>query len=112
VADDEDTGSESQEGEGLEARVSGLEAGQQGLAGKIDQILGIIQGGGGRQPEAKAPAPAGNVADEIRQQLDLIDREKKGRDEIEGLKTKVAELSETPPEPQPRRVEKFMWGAQ
>jgi hypothetical protein len=111
VADDEDTSGESQEGESLEGRVSGLEAGQQGLAGKIDQILGIIQGGGG-QREAKAPAPAGNVADEIRQQLDLIDREKKGRDEIEGLKTKVAELSETPPEPQPRRVEKFMWGAQ
>jgi hypothetical protein len=112
VAEDETPDStEGQEGEGLESRVAGLETGQSSLAGKIDQILHIIGGGGQREPQTPAP-PAGNIADEIRQQLDLIDREKKGRDEIEGLKTKVAELSETPPEPQPRRVEKFMWGAQ
>lgn len=108
---------------GLDERVGKLEAGQDTLTGKVDQILGILgsdknkaHDAAEQRTEAKLDRPS-NVADEIRQQLDerdraaKADREKQAADgELADLKAKVAELSEKPPEPMPRRVETWMWG--
>lgn len=98
-------------GAGVEARVDSLES-------KVDQILGILGGGGKpasdddqQKPE---PGPA-NVAEEIRQQLDERDRrnaaaadQQTASDRLGALETRVSELAEKPPETMPRRVEKLM----
>lgn len=96
-------------------RLDQLEAKQDALSGKIDQILGIISGKP-KDPEldAQQGQPAG-IASEIRQQLEARDAKNKA-DEAEAarngtladLQAKVAELAEKPPEPMPRRVEKIM----
>jgi hypothetical protein len=112
------------EDQALSDRVGQLETGQQGLTDKVDKILGILDGGGkggGHAPDATADADgAGNpasVAHEIRQQLDAAEARRR-RDEAEAAKdgrlaaaeAKIAELSEKPPAPLPRRVTKVTWG--
>jgi hypothetical protein len=103
--------------EGLDARVSSLETGQQSLSEKVDQILGIVSGKGG-EAETRAEETAGgapNIAHEIRQQLE--ERDAKARaaadeqaktDRLAAAEAKIAELAEKPPEAMPRRVEKIM----
>ena len=101
---------------GLDQRVESLEHGQGALEHKIDRILGVISGGGDDDPgDGGQPAGSGNIAEEIRAQLDKRDREAKDAadkasltDEIGQVKAKVAELAEKPPAPMPRRVEKLM----
>jgi hypothetical protein len=105
MADDEETAPPADDG--LDQRVGALE-------GKIDQILGIISGGDKpAEPEVKGGGT--NVAHEIRQQLDERDaaaRKKAEEDGIKGelgeVKAKLSELTEQPPAPMPRRIEKFM----
>jgi hypothetical protein len=97
-------------------RLDELEARQEGLSDKIDQILGIL---GGKKPEGD-PAPdaqPSSIADEIRQQLeaktrrDADDAEKRGHaDELAAIKARVAELAEKPPQEPVRRSTRLMWG--
>lgn len=97
-------------------RIGDLEAGQQTILGKLDQLLGgnpPKAAAGGDAPQA--PRPPANIAEEIRQQLDArdakhrADAETKARDDrLAALETKTSELAEKSPEPLPRRVEKFM----
>jgi hypothetical protein len=102
--------------QGLDQRVSSLEAGQESLSQKLDKILGIVGGAGpaeGGHPDEDKGAP--NIAHEIRAQLDQRDAAaKKQADEdalkntVGEVKAKVAELAEKPPAPMPRRVERIM----
>jgi hypothetical protein len=104
--------------QGLDQRVSSLETGQNSLAEKVDQILGIVSGGGHDDEgsgDPKQPGGGTNIAHEIRQQLDEISRKKTEDDEKNGIKSEVGEirarlegLAEKPPAPMPRRIEKFM----
>src|SRR5258708_5635142 len=106
------------EGNSTDQRIASLEAGQESLGGKIDRILGIISGGGPDDDDpgdGGQPAGAPNIAHEIRAQLDERDAKAKAdadaasvKDEIGGVKAKVAELAEKPPAPMPRRVEQIM----
>ena len=121
VADDpaKDGTADSQQDEALGERVSRLETGQDSLSGKIDQILGILDGSGGgqtghdEQPSGAQP----NIAHEIRAQLDERDRKKAAddtaradADRLGAVETRLAELAEKPPEPMPSRRERWMWG--
>jgi hypothetical protein len=115
MADDpQDGGNEGQPDGGLDSRVSKLETGQETLAGKLDQLIGMVSGGGSGDGHESEPT-GGNVAAEIRTQLDQRDaaaaaksREDARDSELAGLKAKVAELSETPPTPMPTRRSKIM----
>jgi len=121
MADDPQDGAEQGKPDGtLDERVSGLETGQQALAGKIDQILGILGSGEGDGGHDDEPTSTGgtNIAHEIRAQLDERDRKAKADadakahgDRVGALEARVSELAEKPPEPMPRRVEKLMWGS-
>jgi len=99
-------------------RIDQLEARIEGQESKLDQILGMLSGGS--KPDAPAgEAPPADIASEIREQLAKRDREeaaKRAEAERDGtlasLQAKVAELSEQPPAPMPRRVERIMWGSQ
>jgi hypothetical protein len=103
-------------GDSTDQRIASLEAGQSGLEKKIDRILGIVAGGPDDPDPGDGGQPAaGNVADEIRTQLDARDAKAKTDreaaslvDELGQVKAKVAELAEKPPAPMPRRVEKLM----
>lgn len=119
-AGEEDHG-EGQQDASLDDRVGSLEAGQQSLSGKIDQILGILSkdGGGGHGDEPTDPpqrgGTPGSIAHQIREQLDKRDREdaaRKKEDERDGtitaLREQVAALTEQEPTPPPRRVERLM----
>lgn len=111
MADDEtlETGEAGETGEpGIEQRVDSLES-------KVDQILGIVRGGGGKPDSEPEPQRPGNIAEEIRAQLDERDRrdqaaadDKARGDRLAAVETKVAELAEKPPVTPPRRVEKLM----
>ena len=101
--------------QGIDQRVSSLEAGQESLSQKLDKILGIVGGDGpaeGGHPDEDKGAP--NIAHEIRAQLDADAAAKKKadedsvKDELGQVKAKVAELAEKAPEPMPRRVERIM----
>jgi hypothetical protein len=102
--------------QGIDQRVSSLEAGQESLSQKLDKILGIVGGAGpaeGGHPDEDKGAP--NIAHEIRAQLDQRDAAAKKKadedsvkDELGQVKAKVAELAEKAPEPMPRRVERIM----
>jgi uncharacterized protein YceH (UPF0502 family) len=98
------------ESQDLSKRVDSLEAGQNTILSKLDQLLG-----GKPAAPADAPAPAGNVADEIRAQLEERDRkaaadaDARGQaDTLAGLQAKVAELAEKPPVDMPTRRAKIM----
>jgi hypothetical protein len=102
----------------IDRRVASLETGQENLSQKLDKILGIMGGGDDHDAEGSGQdgQPGGtNIAHEIRQQLDARDRENKEQAEKDGLKNelgevkaKLSELTEKPPAPMPRRVEKLM----
>jgi hypothetical protein len=112
---------QGQQDQALSDRVSKLEAGQDSLAGKLDQVIGMLSGGkdGDHPKEPTAPAaqpgnPAG-IAHEIRQQLDERDRKEKEKKEADAtagtlaeLKATVTQLAEHKPGPEPRRVERIM----
>lgn len=115
MADENNT--DPQPEQGIDKRVSSLEAGQESLTQKIDKILGLVGGGHADEPsdDDGQPAHGGSIAHEIRAQLDERDRRAKAdadkqstADELAAVKTRLAELSEKPPEPMPRRVEKWM----
>jgi hypothetical protein len=103
--------------EGLDQRVGRLEAGHESMTHKLDRILGLV-GGGGHDDEAtedKGQGGAPNIAHEIRQQLDERDRQAREQADKDGLKstvgelqTRLSELTEKPPAPLPRRIEKLM----
>jgi hypothetical protein len=106
MADDEETAPPA-EGD-LPQRVGTLE-------GKIDQILGILGKGDDKPADPTEPGGGTNIAHEIRQQLDAQNRKKAEDDEKNGIKnelgevkTKLSELTEKPPAPMPRRIEKLM----
>jgi hypothetical protein len=117
----QDGDGQGQQDQALSDRVSTLETGQETLSGKLDQVIGMLggKGGGGHADDPTAAADstgnAGNIAHEIRAQLDKVAREKEAaakEGERDGtlaeLRAKVAELTEKTPEPMPRRVEKIM----
>jgi hypothetical protein len=98
-------------------RVGRLEARQDSIEGKVDQILGILGGSkaGGESAHAPEGTGGGNVAAEIRAQLDEraarqaeADKQKAAGDRIGALEARVSELAEKPPQPVTRRVEKLM----
>lgn len=112
-------GDDGQQDQALSDRVDQLEAGQQTLGDKLDLIIGKLGGGqGDGAPAAAAGEPGGDpatIAHEINAQLAERDRKaaaKAADAERDGtladLKAKVAELTETKPQPMPRRVEKLM----
>jgi hypothetical protein len=99
--------------EGLDQRVGRLEAGHESMTHKLDRILGLVGGGGHDEEPTDQPAP--NIAHEIRQQLDERDRQAREQADKDGLKstvgelqTRLSELTEKPPAPLPRRIEKLM----
>jgi uncharacterized protein YceH (UPF0502 family) len=91
----------------LDSRVGRLET-------MISELKDAITGGGGQGSET-APEPPANVAEEIRRQIEERDAREAARaadqaktDRLGALETKVAELTEKPPEPMPRKVERIM----
>ena len=91
----------------LDSRVGRLET-------MISELKDAITGGGGQGSES-APEPPANVAEEIRRQIEERDareraaaEDKARTDRLGALETRLAELTEKPPEPMPRRVEKLM----
>jgi hypothetical protein len=112
MADDEENPAPEQ---GLDGRVSSLETGQESLTQKLDKLLGIVGAGDGQDSGHEGEGTGTNIAHEIRQQLDERDaaaRKKADEDGLRGtvgeLQTKLSELTEKPPAPMPRRVEKLM----
>lgn len=116
MADDQE---DSGPGDGLDQRVAKLETGQSTLEDKVDKILGIVSGGhgedGGQGGHEEQPSGGPTIAHEIRAQLDERDRKaaaeaerQAGSDRLAAAEAKLAELSEKPPEPMPRRVERIM----
>lgn len=113
----EDTAGDQDGSGALDERVGKLEAGQETLSGKLDAILDRLGGGQDGKP-AGPPAPeggGGNVAAEIRQQLEERDRKaraeadsKSTADRLAAAETKLAELAEKPPQAMPRAVERIM----
>lgn len=108
------TGSEENTSSAAEQdkRIADLEAGQQTILGKLDQLLG----GKPAEPDGKTGTPPpSNIAEEIRQQLDARDAKnqadadaKATKDRLAAVEAKTSELSEKPPDPLPRRVERLM----
>lgn len=96
-------------------RMDQLEAKQETLSGKLDQILGIL---GSKDKPADGPAdPAGSpdIASQIREQLAERDRQAAAANAeaerdgtVAALRAKVEELTEQAPAPMPRRVERLM----
>ena len=85
------------------------------LENKVDKILGILGGDKSDSEQPETPQQPGNIADEIRQQLDERDRKASAAaedaaksDRLSALEVKVGELAEKPPESMPRRIEKIM----
>jgi|SRR5690348_9054532 len=95
-------------------RIDQLEARIEGQESKLDQILGMLSGGS--KPDAPAgDAPPTDIASEIREQLAAAERKRRAEEAeaardgtLSALKARVEELSEQPPAPMPRRVEKIM----
>ena len=95
-------------------RLDQLEARQESLSGKLDQVISMLSG---RKPEGAEPGagPPADIASEIRQQLDARDAKEKAdraaaeRDgTLASLQATVKELAEKAPAPVPRRVERLM----
>lgn len=117
---EQDTG---QEAGPLEDRVDALETGQESLSGKVDQILGLLQGKG--KPHATAQQAtetrleaSSTIADEVARELararEKEDREARERGqagELAAVKEQLAAMSEKPPRPPVRRVTRLMYGA-
>ena len=115
MADDPKDGAGEGQADGtLDNRVGKLEAGQESITAKLDDLIGMLKGseGGG---ESHAPEGTGSIGKEIRDQLDQRDRERAAADRdrahgdrVGALEASLAELREKPPVPPVRRVEKVM----
>ena len=113
---DTDTGS-------VEERVDRLEAGQQTLTEKIDQLIGMVsrKPPGQSAPDTGGHGPAGRPASVEEQVQAELARAKREADEAaaaeaeksdrEQIKEAVAKLQEAPPQQPQRRSERVMWGA-
>ncbi len=108
-----------------EPTVAQLAERQERVEGKLDQVIGLLQGG---EHKAHAAAAAheqdklnrpSDTADEVRRQLEERDRAAKAKADADqaaatadswkqGIETSLAELKEKPPEAPARRVEKFL----
>lgn len=105
----------------LDERVGSLEAGQQSITDKVDQILGIVGKGehaahdaAQRHEEEKLDRPS-SVAEQIRAGLDERDareRERQAAADRDGrlgvLEQKLTDMAEKAPEVPARRVERIM----
>lgn len=98
---------------------------QDRLEGKVDQVIGLLQHGkdqahtaAAQHEQAKLNAPS-DVADEVRRQLEERDQAQQASAAADqaktaeqswrqGVDTKLAELTEKPPEAPVRRVERFL----
>ena len=112
----DDTGS-------VEERVDRLEAGQQTLSDKLDEILGIVS----RKPPGQDAAIAGqhaparrpaSVEEQVQAELARAERERAAAAEAEAeksdreqIKEQLAKLHEVAPAPPQRRSERVMWGS-
>lgn len=119
MADDaDDGGGQGQPDGALGDRVGKLEAGQESIAGKVDQILGMLDGGKGADGGGghTGEDTGGHVGLEIRRQLDERDARRRQEDDSRSVSDRVgaleAALSETKPGPVPRRVHKVMGWAE
>jgi hypothetical protein len=104
----------------LDDRVATLEQGQRTIGDRLEHLIGIVSGqpgdkGPDGEPVTGSSGTPGAIAQEIREQLERKERERAAAGdrekldaEIAGLKARMAELAETPPVPQPRRVERLM----
>jgi succinate dehydrogenase/fumarate reductase flavoprotein subunit len=111
MADDDDQPPENPSGEGnIEGRVSTLES-------KIDDILGILKGGGqpAQSDASQGRADGSNAAEEVRRQLDERDakraadeKERAAGDRLDALEATVRDLAEVKPIPPVRAIERFM----
>ena len=119
--DPQESTADSQPDTSLDTRVGKLEAGQDSLTAKIDDILGILKGSGGDGDgdgghEEQATGGT-NIAHEIRAQLDDAERKRAAQerdkahgDRLAGLEAKITEMSEKPPEAPVKRSTRMMWG--
>lgn len=103
--------------QGINQRVASLEAGQESMSQKIDKILGMVSGDTREQDTGEhEDKPTGtNVAHEIRAGIEAHEKEKaaaeaeQGKaDRLAAAEARIAELSEKPPAPMPRAVERIM----
>lgn len=121
MADDaNDGGAQGGADDGLGDRVGRLEAGQESLTGKVDQILGIL-GGQDKPGDGEGGHPAqdsgGGIAREISAQLEeqrrkdaaaAAERDRDSR--LATVETSLAEMTEKKPGPLLRRSTRVMWG--
>lgn len=103
-------------------RIDRLEAGQQTLSQKIDQILGIVSSKpAGQSASPESPGPAGRPADigeQVRAELARAEQERAASEAAEAEKSDreqireaAAKLREVAPQPPQRRSERVMWGS-
>lgn len=82
-------------GDGLEGRVSGLEAEQQRQGGLLEQILNRLPGkggpAGGPAPAADPPPAGKSVAEQVREGIADLERERADAAEVDANKTARAE---------------------
>ena len=113
---DTDTGS-------VEERVDRLEAGQQTLSDKLDQLIGMVS----RKPPGHADerdGPTGSagrpasIEEQVQAELARAERERQAaadaqaeKSDREQIKDQLAKLREAPPVQPQRRSERVMWGA-
>ena len=105
----------------VEERVDRLEAGQQTLTQKLDQILGIVS----RKPPGQAAEDAGrgpagrpaSVEEQVQAELARAERERADaaaaeaeKSDREQIKEQLAKLHEVAPAPPQRRSTRVMWG--
>lgn len=118
MADNDDTPADGGQDPALASRVASLEDGQQGLADKLDKVLGML-GGGGDAPAggAQGAGDAGGISREISAQLEqqrardaaaAAEHDRDGR--LRALETTVTEMREKAPGPLPTRRARAMWG--
>ena len=104
-------------------RIDRLEAGQETLSEKIDQILGIVSRRPGHQDGTASPSPQGpggrpaSVEEQVRAELARADQERASqvaadaeKSDRETIKEQLAKLQEAAPQPPQRRSERVMWG--
>lgn len=110
---DEDTGN-------LDERVDRLEAGQDTLSQKLDQILGIVTSKPAA-PEGTGTSPGGrppDVESMVRAELARAEHERKAaadaeaeKSDRETIKEQLAKLREAAPVPPQPRAQRVIWGS-
>jgi hypothetical protein len=107
VADDDTT-----EGEGQAPSNAALDAKVDGLAEKVDALIGALHGKSQEATQERLDAP-GSVAAQVQAELDRRDRRAKAEDtaaQVGTLSETVAKLAEKPPEAPVRWVTRRVWG--